>query len=168
MVAGTLGASEVRDQSQGSQRMGKGETRVRMLESFPVLALTLCPVALLHPPGLSILLSLVPQGKKKQGPPPQPKQSITEVQVSRERFSQRCDLAGQQSPAPRHYRGPQMLFFFAQFPHVPGVVILRKQETRHQGSQPRVMDIQKGDTQGQEGGTQRGTHLSLLRPQGDI
>ena len=77
MVAGALGASEVRDQSQGHQQMGKGETRVHMLESFPVLALALCPVAQLHPPGLSILLSLVPQGKKNRDRPPPPKQGIT-------------------------------------------------------------------------------------------
>lgn len=130
MVAGALGASEVRDQSQGRQQMGKGETRVHMLESFPVLALALCPVAQLHPPGLSILLSLVPQGKKNRDPPPAPKQGITASLKSKfegKDFLKRCDLVGQQSPAPRHYRGPQMLFFFAQFPQVPGVVILWKQ-----------------------------------------
>ena len=131
MVAGALGASEVRDWSQGSQWMGKGETRVHVLKFSPVLAVAVCLGAQLHPPGLSILISLVPQGKKNRDAlPPTGHHSITEVQVSRERFSPRCDLAGQQSLAPCRYRGPQMRFFFAQFPQVPGVVILWKQWLR--------------------------------------
>lgn len=109
------------------------------------LCFTLCPVALLHPPGLSILLSLVPQGKKTGTPPPNPNRASLKSKFQGKDFLKGVTLLAS-SLLPRHYRGPQMLFFFAQFPHVPGVVILRKQETRHQGSQPRVMDIQKGDT----------------------